>query len=270
MLHLSRFFAVAATLFLLFTPQVALAQDSSAPVEGRAAPALQLGALPEPFQSDDEDLKIVDAYFAMDIAANGAIVGFGVGAIVGGVESFILAAGSAGPSAQQYVFTGLTLASLGAASLISGIPGIDGSARSWKSKRNDFWVAGQAGRSMHRKREMARLKRRVRSHAMGIAADSAFMGLGIVMAVLAPSPLSTPLIVNGAFVLGLDIFQLVLDDQTARRWARRNEAATGGYFSARPGTIRPRILGASFSPMHLDRGDDLADAGLALSVVGCF
>lgn len=228
------------------------------------------GEVPEAFTSDDEDLRITDTYFALDVASSATIVGFGVGAIAGGVESFILAATVSGQAATQHLFAGLTLASLGSASLVSGIRGIDSSQRSWKKRRRSMWKAGPVERRALREREVLRLRRRTRAHAMGIAADGTFLGLGIAMAFLGPPGQATPLIVNGAFVLGLDIFQLVLDDQTVRLWQSRNAESAAGFFGARRPRRGPRILAAGLSPFPSRTSSGAKGSGLAFQVAGVF
>jgi len=228
-----------------------------------------VGEVPEAFESDDEDLKIEDTYFVMDVASSATIAGFGVGAVVGGIENF-LAASRGGQAGSQYLFAGLTFVSLGSASLVSGIRGIDDSYRSWKARRRAMWRAGPVERRALREREVLRLRRRTRSHAMAIAADGTFLGLGVAMAFFGPPGQAAPLIVNGAFVLGLDIFQLVLDDQTSRAWERRNAGSPGGFFGARPAHWRPRILAAGLSPMPSPPGEQVDGPGLAFQVAGVF
>jgi hypothetical protein len=226
--------------------------------------------VPEAFESDDEDLKIADTYFVMDVASSATIAGFGVGAVVGGVESFILAASLGGQAGSQHLFAGLTLVALGGASLVSGISGIDASQRSWKKRRRALWQAGPVGRRLLREREVLRLRHRARSHAMGIAADGAFLGLGIVMSVLGASGQAIPLVVNGAFVLGLDIFQLVLDDQTAKAWERRNAESAASFFGHRRLDRGPRILAVGLRPLQARPGSNLKETGLAFSLAGIF
>ncbi len=261
-LILSLVFSLAATVAL---PEVVQAQPAAAPQRSGL-----VGEVPEAFESDDEDLRIEDTYFVMDVASSGTIAGFGVGAVVGGIENFIFAASSGGQAGSQYLFAGLTFVSLGSASLVSGIRGIDDSYRSWKKRRRAMWQAGPVERRALREREVLRLRRRTRSHAMGIAADGTFLGLGIAMAFFGPAGQATPLIVNGAFVLGLDIFQLVLDDQTARAWESRNADSPGGFFGARTGHRGPRILAAGLSPLPRTPGDKAKAPGFAFQVAGVF
>jgi hypothetical protein len=262
---------------LFFSLLISLVTTVSLPGPAQAQPGPTsakvglAGEVPEPFESDDEDLRVEDTYFVMDVAASGAIAGFGVGAVVGGIENFIMAASSGGQASSQYLFAGLTFVSLGSASLVSGIRGIDESYRSWKSRRRAMWRAGPVERRALREREVLRLRRRTRAHAMGIAADGTFLGLGIAMAFIGPPGQATPLIVNGAFVLGLDIFQLVLDDQTARAWGRRNEGSSAGFFGVRTGHRGPRIVAAGLSPLPAPSGDKgKRPPGLAFQLAGVF
>ena len=50
--------------------------------------------------------------------------------------------------------------------------------------------------------------------------------------------LATSLVLNGAFLLGIDAFRTGLDDQVARKWRARNEVAEKGYFSDRAPRFR--------------------------------
>lgn len=257
-------------LVLSLTATLSLSEAAQAQPGPAPQPSSLAGEVPEAFESDDEDLRIEDTYFVMDVASSATIAGFGVGAIVGGIENFICAASSAGQAASQCLFSGLTFVSLGSASLVSGIRGIDDSYRSWKTRRRAMWQAGPVERRALREREVLRLRRRTRSHAMGIAADGTFLGLGIAMAFLGPPGQATPLIINGAFVLGLDIFQLVLDDQTARAWEDRNAASSDGFFGVRTGHRGPRILAAGLSPLPSPPGDNSKGPGLAFHLAGVF
>jgi hypothetical protein len=256
--------------FLSLTSALVLPGFAQAQPEGGAARPALSGEVPEAFTSDDEDLRITDTYFALEVASSATIVGFGVGAIAGGVENFILAGTLGGQAATQHLFAGLTLASLGSASLVSGIRGIDSSQRSWKKRRRAMWKAGPVERRALREREVLRLRRRTRSHAMGIPADGTFLGLGIAMAFLGPPGQATPLIVNGAFVLGLDIFQLVLDDQTVRTWESRNAQSAAGFFGARGRLRGPRVLAAGLSPIPSRTSSGAKGSGLAFQVAGVF
>jgi len=249
----------------LIQPGLAQAQSS-----GEDPQPVFSGEIPEAFESDDEDLQIADTYFALELASSATIAGFGVGAVVGGVESFILAASFGGQAGSQHLFSGLTLVSLGSASLVSGITGIDSSQRSWTKRRRALWRAGPVERRLLREREIDRLRRRARSHAMGIAADGTFLGLGIVMSLLGPPGQALPLVLNGAFVLGLDIFQLVLDDQTARVWERRNVDSAAGFFGKGGQPRAPRILALGFSPLPSRPGSGAKSPGLSFSLAGVF
>ena len=246
-------------------PAPAVAQDEGGPAAG-----ISSGAIPEPFESDDKDLKIADGYFTGVVVSSATIVGFGAGAVAAGVESFILASSTAGQTSSQHLFAGLTLVSLGSASLASGISGIESRHRSWKALRRAMWNASPSERRLLRAREVMRLRSRTRSHAMGVAADSTFLGLGIAMSLLGPPGQALPLVINGAFVLGLDIFQLILDDQTARAWERRSEEASSGFFGRAPRPGTPRILAVGLTPLPVPRGEESARAGLALSLAGVF
>ena len=260
---------ILSLLVLLFVstwlPGGALADEPSPDV-----PSSLAGQLPQPFESDDEDLRIADTYFAMDVASSATIAGFGIGAVAAGVESFILAASTGGQTSSQHLFGGLTLVSLGSASLVSGISGIESSHRGWKLRRRALWRGGPGERRVLRAREVIRLRRRARSHAMAVAADGTFLGLGIAMSLLGPPQQAVPLVVNGAFVLGLDIFQLILDDQTARAWERRSEEVSGGFFGRTSHRRAPRILSAGLSPLPPREANGIKEEGFSFSVAGVF
>lgn len=256
-LHCLVVLVVVASLAL--SPTLATAQTEPAPP-----------GEPELLASDDPDIQIADTYFVLQVVSSASLTGFGAGAIAGGVESFILAGQSAGPSGSQHVFMGLTLVSLGSASLINGVMGIDSSQRRWKARRRAFLLAGPAERRVIREREIARLRSRARSHALGIVADGSFLGLGIALSLLSPSGVSVPLLVNGAFILGLDIFQLVVDDQTAKSWERRNTDAAAGFFGQ--GKLRrgPRILAVGASPWAGQRPGGERETGFVFSLSGVY
>ena len=107
---------------------------------------------------------------------------------------------------------------------------------------------------------------------MALAADGTFLGIGIALMVLNPSALTTPLIVNGAFILGLDIFQLVVDDQAARKWEARNEAERAGYFGRSSTRRGPQILAVGASPWLSapSAGASKREPGMIFSLAGVY
>ncbi|MEE2828659.1 MAG: hypothetical protein VX498_05700 [Myxococcota bacterium] len=262
--------SLSVLLFLLVTSSLILASE---PAWADAGASDELsGDESSPFSlSDDPDIQLADTYFWLHLGSNAATTGFGVGALVGGVENFIVAQGL-GQAGGQPLFLGLTLVSLGAASIVNGVTAIEYSVRSWKAQKRALSLGRATQRRLLREREIRRLRRRVKSHAMAIAADGTFLGIGIALMVLNPSSLSTPLIVNGAFILGLDIFQLVVDDQAARKWEARNEADSAGYFGRSSTRRGPKILAVGASPWLSPPsvGASKREPGMIFSLAGVY
>jgi hypothetical protein len=213
-------------------------------------------------ESDDPDVALSTRYFAMHLGSNVATGVFGTASLVAGVQQFsLLRTGD-----QNAFFLGLTLTSMGVASLVSAGTGADGNVRVWQAMRRNFEDGSDAERRLFREAEATRLRRMAVNRGIGLAADGTFLGLGIFLLVLtdpAQSALGVPLVLNGGFLLGLDIFRLIVDDQTANEWIRRNRDADEGYFTAR--RPKPRVLGAGVTPMW-----DGRDMGAGLTVVGVF
>ncbi len=189
----------------------------------------------------DADIELLDTHLAMHTGANGAAAVFGTVSLVMGIDQF----------AQQQVFSGLTYSLWGAATLISTVTATESAFRQWKDLRPALTEAGETERRLFRTREADRLTRLAINRAIGLAADGASLGIGIAL-LASPAPqasvtrdLATSLVMNGAFLLGVDAFRTGLDDQVARRWRLHNETAERGYFSQRP----PRSRGlAGLSP----------------------
>jgi len=222
---------------------------------------------------EDEDIDLANRYFALHLGSHVATATFGTASLVGGVYQFSLLGN--GNQGQSAVFMGIVLTSMGVASLVSAGTGADGTVRAWNGMKSNYAGAGDAERRLIREAEAARLRRVAMNRAIGLAADGTFLGLGIVLmagsggGIGSSSSLGTPLVLNGAFLLGLDIFRLIVDDQTAQEWLRRNRDADAGYFSAQNKRSTFRLLHAGGAP-SITSHDGKVVPGLSLSVVGVF
>lgn len=218
--------AVAATLLAL--PGFARA-DGYFMEEGTGAP------------EDDADIQLLDTHMAMHMGANAGAGIFGSVSIGMGIDQF----------AQRDLFSGLTFTLWGAATLISSATSTESALRQWQQVRPALLGAGETERRLYRTQEADRLTRLAINRAIGLAADGASLGIGIVL-LIAPAQqasvtrgLATSLVLNGGFLLGIDAFRTAVDDQVARKWRARNEVADRGYFGARA----PRFRGiAAASP----------------------
>jgi hypothetical protein len=230
--------------------------------------ALALLALPSRARADgalveDADIDLATEYFGLHLGSNVATAAFGTGSLAMGIENFVITA----QGIENHFFLALTLTSMGVASVVSAATGADGNVRLWKAQRANFRGASDAERRLLREAEAARLKRVAVNRSIGLAADGTFLGLGIALLFVAPSDLGIPLVLNGGFLLGLDIFRLVVDDQTAQRWLARNRDADAGYFAARRGL---RITGVAASPWALPDGRGGVQVGGSVAIGGVF
>ncbi len=196
---------------------------------------------PEPV---DEDLELADAHFGMHLGSNIATAGFGTGALAAGIHGFALAGSGQGPSAGRFPIDALILTSLGASAIISSATGAEANVRYWRNLRGNLEGASEAQRRLVREAEAERLRRLAINRAIGLAADGTFLGIGIALTVASPYPIGPALLVNGAFILGLDIFKLVVDDQVHRAWLKNADTADSGYFSQRRSPVRIRSVTA--------------------------
>ncbi len=191
--------------------------------------------------ASDADIELLDMHLGLHTGTNVAAGVFGTVSLVMGIEQF----------ANRQIFSGLTFSLWGAATLISTVTATESAFRQWKDLRPALAEAGETERRLFRTREADRLTRLSINRAIGLAADGASLGIGIAL-LASPAPqasvtrdLATSLVMNGAFLLGVDAFRTGLDDQVARRWRLHNETAERGYFSQRP----PRSRGlAGLSP----------------------
>ena len=237
----------------------------------RALPALLatlLLALPLPARADgalvdDQDIELATEYFGLHLGSNIATAAFGTMSLALGIENFAITA----EGVENHFFLALTLTAMGVASVVSAGTGADGNVRLWKAQKANYRGASPAERRLIREAEAARLKRVAVNRSIGLAADGTFLGLGIALLTVAPSDLGIPLVLNGGFLLGLDIFRLIVDDQTARRWLARNRDADAGYFTQRRG---PRITGVSATPWALPDGEGGTRLGGSIGLSGAF
>jgi len=232
-------------------------------------PAASGSARAEWAEEPDEDIVLTNTHFGLHLGASLATGAFGTGALIVGIHSFSLLEDETTPQTQTF-FLGLTLVSLGAASIISSVTGAEANVRYREALQKSFSGSSAPERRLLREAESERLLKTARNRAVGLAADGTFLGIGIVMLALNSTALGVPLVVNGAFILGLDIFKLVVDDQVARLWATRSREADSGYFGARTQRPGPRVLGWGASPVLVPDGRGGLAAGSFLSVHGIF
>jgi hypothetical protein len=242
------------------------------PALARLLPALlaiALIALPATAQADgalldDPDIDLATDYFGFHLGSNIATGAFGVMSLTMGIDNFVKTA-----QGQPNFFLALTLTSMGVASVVSAATGADGTVRLWRAQKANYRGASDAERRLIREAEAARLKRVAVNRSIGLAADGTFLGLGIALLFVAPSELGIPLVLNGGFLLGLDIFRLVADDQTARKWLQRNRDADSGYFTSRtPSPVR--ITGFGAAPFAMPTGDGNLNVGASMGLTGVF
>lgn|GEM_PF-1614314 len=194
----------------------------------------------EDLQLQDADIQLLDSHIAMHTGANIGAAAFGTVSLILGIDQFV----------KRDLFSGLTFSLWGAATLISSATSTESALRQWQQMRPALQGSSEAARRLYRTQQADRLTRLAINRAIGLAADGASLGIGIVLLV-APTQganvtqgLATSLVLNGAFLLGIDAFRTAVDDQVARKWRARNDAADRGYFSMRAPRHRG-IAGAS-------------------------
>jgi len=213
----------------------------------------------------DADVKILDEHFGLHLGGSIGAAGFSVGALVVGIQSLSqVSQETSNQAAQRRFVLGLTLTSMGITTVVSASTGIQRNVANWRSTRKRFESASPVQRRLLRESQISRLRQMVSSRAIGLIADGSFLGIGIALMAIEATDLGLPLVLNGAFVLGIDIFRLVVDDQFAARWEGRGLESEGGYFSARP---RVRILPL---PVLLPGNEKGEPPGAAMLLVGTF
>ncbi len=218
--------------------------------------ALPASAWADGAVEEDRDVDLLDLHLAMHTGADGAAAALATGSIVAGIEAF--AEGT--PNAA---ISGLTLTLWGTATIIGSVTSIDGNLRNWQRVRPSLAVASPAERRLFRENQTARLHQVAINRAIGLAADGVSLGIGIALRVAAPlsvtRALGESLVVNGAFLLGIDIFRTVVDAETSAEWENRNEIAEEGYFSARG--PRPPRVSVAIAPIARPTLDGRVDRG---------
>jgi len=227
--------------------------------------ALPRPAEAQPAERIDEDLQLLDIHLGLHLGGNVTNAAFGTVSLVAGIYNFGLVGSGLGNT--QHFVNGLYMVSLGAAGLISAASTADSNVRLWRSLRASFDGASEPERRLLRAAAAARLRAVAVNRAIGLAADGTFLGIGIALAFASPTGLAAMLVLNGAFLLGVDIFKLAVDDQTARRWEERDRDADDGYFTRR---FRPRVLRWGAAPVTLPDGQGGWATGAAFSVAGVF
>jgi hypothetical protein len=213
---------------------------------------------------EDRDQELLDLHFSLHLGGNAASGVFGTVALVGGIENFVRLG-----QGEPTFFPALTLTTLGVATVISSVTGAEATVGAWKEQRLAFAGAPEATRRIIRESEAVRLQRIAVNRAIGLAADATFFGIGLALIAVSPSYLGLPLVLDGGFLMGLDLFRLIVDDQAARAWRERNRAAEAGYFTSgtasldgdgtrRRGPPRARMMPM---PVHMDRGGMLLFVG---------
>lgn len=211
----------------------------------RLLPALLLLLVPCPVlgQEDvdgaleeDRDIDLLDMHLALHTGADAAAAALATGSIVAGIEDFT-------EGTANSAISGLTLTLWGTATIIGSVTSIDGNVRNWQRVRPALKGASEAERRLFRENQTARLRQIAINRAIGLAADGVSLGIGIALRFGArPSvtqSLGESLIVNGAFLLGIDIFRTAVDAETSREWENRNAIAEEGYFSRRSPRLPP-------------------------------
>ena len=215
---------------------------------------------------EDRDVDLLDMHLALHTGADAAAAALATGSIVAGIEDFT-------EGTPNAAISGLTLTLWGTATIIGSVTSIEGNFRNWERVRPSLTVASPAERRLFREAQTARLKQIAINRAIGLAADGVSLGIGIALRVGSPvsvtQSLGESLVVNGGFLLGIDIFRTVVDGETSQEWENRNEVADEGYFGR---TSRPRIPPPSvaIAPIARPTGDGGMSRGGFVLVSGRF
>ncbi len=229
-----------------------------------SAPVTELAAQDFIVPESDPDLQLLDRHFALHLGGSIGAGTVAVGALAVGIQALVLAGEEASPRAAQSRFVlGLTLVSMGVGTLSSSIAGIERSVRGWKSVRRQFRGASEAQRRLLRAQEARRLHALASGRALSLVANGSFLAIGIVLMSLEASDLGLPLVLDGAFALGIDIFRVVVDHQSALKWQGLEQESERGYFSFGPLLIAPPLPVAMAGP----RGEG---PGMGLLLSGAF
>ena len=225
-----------------------------------ATQALADGAVEE-----DRDIDLLDMHLIMHTGADGAAAALATGSIIAGIEDFT-------EGTPNGLISGLTLTLWGTATIIGSVTSIEGNVRNWEKVRPSLTAASAGERRLFRESQTARLRQIAINRAIGLAADGVSLGIGIALRVGAPQPvtrsLGESLVVNGAFLLGIDIFRTAVDAEVAGEWENRNAVADEGYF----GQTRPPApkVSVAVAPIARPTADGGMNRGGFLLISGRF
>jgi len=219
-----------------------------------------------PAESLDPDIRLLDRHFVLHLSGTVGAGIYGTGVLAAGADHFMRFA-----NGEPTFLIALALTSLGAATVVSGATSVEAHITNWLRTRERLEQTEFGGRGLILQAEARRLKRMVRQRAIGVGIDSAFLGVGIALMALIGPELGALLVANGAVLLGIDIYRLVVDDQVARRWRSRSSHTEPGYFSdrsfIRPG---PRGHGIQVAIQPLISGETFMFTGLSGAIAGRF
>ncbi len=180
----------------------------------------------------EEDLELLDGFTVASSAGHGAAGLFGTTSVSLGVAELVMI-----PSGRGSFFSGLTYLLWGGATIASAAVAMEQELRTWGRARRFLQEASPARRRMFRAEQGLRLRRAASNRAIGLVADGTAMGIGIALVTVPQSrsrDMGEALLADGAFLLAVDLFRTVLDDQIGLQWLRRNDAEAQGYFGSLP------------------------------------
>lgn len=181
----------------------------------------------------DEDVDLFDRHATLAIGGHLASAVLGTASIGRGMGEFVAAGMGRGQP-----FAGLAFTLWGVGSTVSALTGLEQDIGRWRRLRPTLLQASEADRRVFREMEASRLKRAVVQRAIGLVADGTAVGIGLALFIVLPPSssrsLGEALLLDGAFLLGVDLFRIVVDDQHARAWMERNHRVHQGWFGALP------------------------------------
>ena len=214
---------------------------------------------------EDRDVDLLDMHLAMHTGADAAAAALATRSISAGIEDFSEGTANA-------AISGLTLTLWGTATIIGSVTSIEGNVRNWERVRPSLATASPAERRLFRENQTARLHQVAINRAIGLVADGVSLGIGIGLRLGAPQAytraLGESLVVNGAFLLGIDIFRTAVDGETSAEWENRNEIAEEGYFGSAPDRLPPPSV--AIAPIARPTADGGVSRGAFFLVSGRF
>jgi hypothetical protein len=194
---------------------------------------------------EDRDVDLLDMHLALHTGADAAAAALATGSIIAGIADFT-------EGTPNAAISGLTLTLWGTATIIGSATSIDGNVRNWQRVRPTLGAASSAERRLFRETQTARLRQVAVNRAIGLVADGVSLGIGIALRVAAPlsvtQSLGESLVVNGSFLLGIDIFRTAVDAEVANEWETRADVAEEGYFGSTSPT-RPPMISIAVAPI---------------------